>query len=275
MIKPFVKWAGGKQRLLKHIKPLLPKEINNFIEPFVGGGAVFLNVDYKKAIINDINKELILTYKIIKKDYKKLIEKLREFKEKDSYDFFTSLRKLDREPKFDNTEDVLKAARFIFLNKTCYGGLYRVNSKGHFNVPYAKNINGKKFFDEKNFQNVSKKLKNTRIYNKDYLKIFSLAKKGDFVFIDPPYLPSNEVKNTFNSYNKKTFTINDHKKLSLEISKLTKKGVWVMATNHSTSLVKKIYKNLNFIEIKVTRTISCSGQTKSGHKELIMTNYVL
>ncbi len=273
MAKPIVKWVGGKSRLLKHILPKLPNEFNTYIEPFVGGGALFFNLAPKKAIINDINSELINLYKVILKDKVKYFEKLEEFKKMDSEKFFYEIRSLDREANFIKKHNSInRAARFVYLNKTCYGGLFRVNSKGHFNTPYAKVINGKKIIDKNNTKAAIKILKNSKIYNTDYKKILQKAKPGDFVFIDPPYLPW-KTETTFTSYDKTSFGIKEHKELSKLIDKLTHNNIKVMVTNHATNLVKEIYKNLNFKKIKVTRTVSCDAKTKSGYYEYIMTNY--
>lgn len=273
-MKPFVKWVGGKSQLIPEIKKRLPKKINCFYEPFVGGGAVLFNVSAQKYVINDINAELIHTYKIIRDNVEILKKRLNLLSEEhnsspDSKEFYlmkrTEYNKLIGSEKYSSEF----ASLFIYLNKTSFNGIYRVNSKGLFNVPFntKKNIN---LYDEENLNQVSKFLKNVDIYNKDFEEVCFQAKPGDFVFFDSPYAP---LKNdSFESYTKEGFSKEDHIRLANLFKYLSKRGVNCMITNHNTEFVQELYKDFNQEVVNVKRLVNSVASNRIG-TEVIITNY--
>lgn len=275
-MKPFVKWVGGKSQLIPEIKKRLPKEINCFYEPFVGGGAVLFNVEAKKYVINDINSELIHTYEIVRDNLEILKKRLDLLSEEhnsvsEPKEFYlmkrTEYNKLIGSEKY-STEF---ASLFIYLNKTAFNGIYRVNSKGLFNVPFntKKSVN---LYDEENLNQVSKFLKNVDIHNKDFEEICSSAKPGDFVFFDSPYAP---LKNdSFESYTKEGFSKEEHIRLANLFKKLTSKGVKCMITNHNTEFIQELYKDFNQEVVNVKRLVNSVASNRIG-TEVIITNYEL
>ena len=196
--KPFLKWAGGKNRLFKHLKKFIPIKYNCYFEPFVGGGAVFFNLNPINSVINDLNNELINVYKIVKEEPKNLMKELDELQGKvNDKEFYYECR-----AKLPKT-NLKKAARTIFLNKTGFNGMYRVNSKGEFNIPFGDMKNAK-LYDRDNLLACSKTLDNALIQNGDYKKLLNLIKEGDFVYLDPPYVPLSKTS-SFTNYTKENF----------------------------------------------------------------------
>lgn len=271
-MKPFVKWVGGKSQVLDIINLLKPKEINKFIEPFVGGGAVFFNFAYNKAIINDINKELITTYEVIRDDSNDLINIL------DNWNNSQNLKDFYQELKFKDVNNLTKkelAARFIFLNKYGFNGIYRVNSKGQFNVPFA-NKSKTNLYDNTNITNIANYLKNNeiKILNNNYNKLLKSIEPGDFLFVDPPYYFSDS-KN-FNSYDVNKFTEQDQKKLLNFLKKAEKKGANWLLTNNDHPFIRKLYKNYFYFSVKTNRFINSNGQNRiNAANELFVLNYKL
>ncbi len=266
--KPFVKWAGGKRQLIDILINEIPEEFNTYIEPFVGGGALFFEIQPKKAIISDINKELINAYLVIKDHVYELIDSLR--KHKNEKDYFYKIRALNPE----ELTSVERASRFIYLNKTCFNGLYRENSKGQFNVPFGK-YKKPKILDEENLISVSEFLNNIeiQIFNKDYREVCQLAQKGDFIYLDPPYYPISKTA-SFTKYNKYDFTEEDQIKLSEVFKKLDKKGCYVMLSNSNTQFIKNLYKGYNIQELEANRAINCKGNRRKKEKvELLVKNF--
>lgn len=273
-MKPFLKWVGGKTRLYKHILPLVPEKFKNYHEPFFGGGAIFLKIsEDHKSFLNDLNKELIETYKQIKINKYDVISLLKKYRDEDSSQLFYELREKDRDGKLWNLTKPEIAARMIYLNHACYGGLYRVNSKGEFNVPYAKKINGKEILNEQNLNDWSKKLKNASLFNSDFEKfIKTKVKSGDFVFIDPPYFEWSASAN-FTSYTKEGFGYKDQLRLLECLRYIDSIGAKFILTNSGTNEVKEFYKEFNMKKVPVVRTISSKASTKSGYFEYIVYNY--
>ncbi len=266
---PFVKWAGGKRQLLSELDYSLPKTFNNYFEPFVGGGALFFHLKSKrivnKAILNDYNPDLVGVYKIVKNDVNALIKELASLKYKNNEETFYQIRK--EQP----SQPVKKAAQFLYLNKTAFNGLYRVNSKGKFNVPFGKYKNPK-ILDEKNLLAVSKALQIGEITCLDFEQAIEKAKKEDFVYFDPPYQPISKTSN-FTSYTTKDFTEKDQERLSQCFKKLDKKGCFVMLSNSYVPLIKELYKEFNQKIVMAGRTINCNGNGRGKIKELLITNY--
>lgn len=269
-IYPFLKWAGGKRQLLDEIKLRMPKNFNAYFEPFIGGGALFFELQPSNAYIGDINKELIHAYKIIRNNPNDIIKMIQNYDEhfntKESYYL---LREKYNQKILSNEYDVELAAIFIYLNKRCFNGLYRVNSKGEFNVPYNNKKNIKSISID-NIFNIAKLLKHTTIYNNDFETILLNAKKGDFVFLDSPY---DLISSTsFDSYTKDKFSINDHKRLAKLFKKLDEIGCYVILTNHNTKLINELYKEFRIETISVKRMINSDSKNRIG-EEVIITNF--
>ncbi len=260
---PFLRWAGGKTKLLPKLKKHLPKEFHNYYEPFLGGGALFFSIskNCRKAYLSDCNKDLILSYKAVKDSLDRLIEKLKfhqRYDSKSHYYFIRGMHHVIKEP-------ISRAARFIFLNRTCFNGLYRENQKGEFNNSYG---NRKFQLLPSKLRKCSLSLQDSKIECFDFAKI--KPKRGDFVYFDPPYF--KEKKNSFTRYTKQDFTIQDHIRLKKFTDKLTRKGVTWMLSNSDTSFIRELYSGCKIHRIKVTRHFCPTSQNKHTN-ELIIKNY--
>jgi DNA adenine methylase len=264
-VKPFVKWAGGKRQTIQEIKKRMPEKYNRYLEPFLGGGAVFFSLNFKSAVIGDINEELINTYNIIKNNIKDLIDSLK----KHYYDkeYYYEIRALNPQ-KLDEIE---RAGRFIFLNRTCFNGLYRVNKKGLFNVPFGR-YKSPLICDEKNLKLVSKKLKSVEIKCGDYKEIVSCAQKNDFIYFDPPYMPLTETSN-FVNYNKNGFSKTDQIELRDLFAALSNKGVFCLLSNSYTEEIINLYSEFNIDTIKAYRNINSRVEGRGKIKEVVIKNY--
>jgi DNA adenine methylase len=273
--KPFLKWAGGKTQLLDKIKALLPKEYNTYYEPFVGGGALFFNSLPDKAIISDYNNELITTYKCFSNnnDYLRLIEELELHQINHDEEYYYKVRELDRTVEYLSHPAYKIAARMIYLNKTCFNGLYRVNSKGYFNVPSGK-YDKANIFDRSLMDNIHNYISksNIRILQGDFEEVVSSAKKSDFVYFDPPYDTFDE-QNNFTSYTKESFDKNEQLRLSEVFKALDKKGVYLMLSNHNTRYINSLYKDFNIHIIPAKRFINSKAAGRGNVEEVIITNY--
>ena len=272
-IKPFVKWAGGKNGLINSLISFIPKNFNSYFEPFVGGGALFfylknLNIlNSKKIYLNDKNTELINAYKQIKINPNKLLEKLEILKNNHSKEYFYKIRNLDRDFDFYSLSEVFRAARFIYLNKTCFNGLCRYNAKGNFNTPIGSYKNPK-IYDKDLIFSVHKVLKNVSITNKDFEVVSLKAKKGDFVYFDPPYYPLNKTS-SFVSYTD-NFSANEQIRLYKLFKMLDCEGIKVLQSNSNTDFIKELYKDFEIIEVISKRAINCKGDKRGKITELII-----
>ena len=279
-IVPFVKWAGGKRQLLKEIVKKLPSKINTYYEPFVGGGALLFFLKHPQAVIFDTNTELINAYKVVKNKYKKLREYLILMEYGHSETFYKLIRQIDQNDKNDyrnlnmHDSDILKAARFIYLNKAGFNGLYRVNSQGFFNVPSSKKAKVKTH-EWPNIQTVSEYLSsnNIKILNQSFEKVISKIQKEDFVYFDPPYDYEKGIKG-FDSYQKETFGQNGQIKLANVCKELNKKRIKFMVSNHNTKLINNLYKEFNIYVLKAKRLIGGKGASRADVEEVLITNYV-
>ncbi len=273
--KPFVKWVGGKRQLLEQFRKLNlypPEKFDitkgRYFEPFVGGGAVFFDLLPQNGFLSDLNKELVVTYNTIKNDVEKLIISLK--KHKTDKEYFLKIRAQDT----NKLTDLAIASRFIFLNRTCFNGMYRVNSKGGFNVPFGKYTNPK-ICDAENLRRVSNALQNIEIKHQDYKAILKKAKKGDFVYFDPPYYPVSKTA-SFTSYTKESFLDKEQLELRDTFVELSNKGCFVMLSNSDTPFINKIYSNLKGIRInKVSagRAINSKASGRGKITEVLVTNY--
>ena len=272
-VAPFVKWAGGKRQLIPQIRERMPEKYNNYYEPFVGGGAVLFELQPANALINDINKALINTYNIICNEADAFLEAVNRLDEEmweDGKKYYYSLREHYNDKLMKSEYDVELAALFVFINKHCFNGLYRVNGKGLFNVPY--NNSRRTSADENVIREVSKYLKGVKIINGDFEEACKDAKKGDFVFIDSPYAPLNPT--SFESYTKEGFDIESHKRVAKLYDELTARGCYCMLTNHNTELINELYGNKGYkIDVvSVKRMINSDASNRVG-KEVIICNY--
>lgn len=274
-IKPFVKWAGGKTQLLDKIKELLPKTFNTYYEPFIGGGAVFFELTPNKAVISDYNDELIISYLSFKEEnqYKQMVDKIKEHEKNHNEDYYYKVRELDRSNYYNDIPDYEKAARLIYLNKACFNGLYRVNSKGYFNVPSGKK-KVVKAYQPKLFDDIHNYLKNAdiKILSGDFEVAVATAKKGDFVYFDPPY-DTFDDQNNFTTYTKESFGKEEQKRLANLFKELDKRGVYVMLSNHNTNYINELYINYNIHIVEARRNINSKGEGRAKVEEVIITNY--
>ena len=262
--KPILKWAGGKTQLLEHLLPKIPKEYNKYIEPFFGGGALFFALKPNNSIIADSNPELINLYRVIAKDVNSLISELKNLK--NEKDFFYDMRKKE----FSELSEIEAAARTIFLNKTAFNGLYRVNKKGQFNVPFGYYKNPK-ILDEDQLLAASKILKKTKILLGDFKDVLCKhAKKGDFIFLDPPYLPVSKYSD-FKRYTKEQFYEKDQISLANLVNKLSKKGCHILLTNSNHPLIHELYKDFNIDIYKTKRNINSKSTNRKG-EDIIVSN---
>ena len=272
-IVPFVKWAGGKRQLLSQIQERMPENYNHYFEPFVGGGAVFFLTQPSKALINDINKALINTYQRIcdsPKEFLSEVNKIDSEMWEDGKQYYYTIREHYNDKLMKSEYDVELAALFVFLNKHCFNGLYRVNGKGLFNVPYNNSrrvsVNGDSIIE------ISKYLQGITIIDGDFEDACRDARKGDFVFLDSPYAPLNPT--SFESYTKEGFDIESHKRLAKLYDELTTRGCYCMLTNHNTDLINELYGNKGYkIDVvSVRRMINSDAYNRVG-EEVIICNY--
>lgn len=265
-IRPFLKWAGGKTQLLKYLHLNLPKgSIDRYFEPFLGGGALFFSLQHKKTILSDSNEELINCYKVIKEQLNELLIKLQQHKNAEEY-FYTV-----RNQNVEEMDDVSRASRLIFLNRTCFNGLYRVNKSGKFNTPYGKYKNPK-IIDEENLRRVSTLLKSVTLISTDFENVTKLAQKKDFIYFDPPYLPVSQYAD-FKRYTKESFYEKDHIRLARLFKKLDKIGCYVMLSNSYTEFTMNLYKDYNVKTVFAKRLINKVSSSRGSIPELLITNY--
>ena len=274
--KPFVKWAGGKRQLISVLNENLPKSFGTYFEPFLGGGALLFNMltekNKQKCSISDLNSDLVLSYTTIRDRVDDLISSLKQhekYYKKDSKSYYYSIR--ESNPK----NEIEKTSRLLFLNRTCFNGLYRVNSKGKFNVPLGKYTNPN-IVNEDNLRSVSHILTSSKvkIQCRDFEAVLRDAKKGDLVYFDPPYQPITETAN-FTSYTNKNFTFDDLNRLADLCMKLDSKGCNVLLSNSNSKEVADIFssKSWKISKIKANRSINSNSNKRTGHFELLIKNY--
>ena len=269
-VAPFVKWAGGKRQLIPQIRERMPEKYNDYYEPFVGGGAVIFDLLPANALINDINKALINTYRTICNEpdaFLKEVNRLDNDMWEDGKKYYYSIREHYNDKLMRSEYDVELAALFVFINKHCFNGLYRVNGKGLFNVPY--NNSRRVSVDEDVIIATSEYLRRVTIIDGDFEQACKNAKKGDFVFIDSPYAPLNPT--SFESYTKEGFDIESHKRLAKLYDELTARGCYCMLTNHNTELINELYGNKDYkIDVvSVKRMINSDASNRVGEEVII------
>ncbi len=299
--KPFLKWAGGKTQLLEEFDKRLPwkisgsKTIKRYIEPFIGGGAMFFflnrKYDIEESFLFDINRELIIAYKVIQKDFKALLDKLNEIKYKHLqkpeymrkehyYEIRNQYNKQINDFNYSNFNEewIERVAYLIFLNKTCFNGLFRQNRKGEFNVPFGRYQNPS-IYDEKNIIAVNKALKDTKIFCGDFTDACKYIKKDSFVYLDPPYRPLNRTS-SFTNYAKDGFNDEDQIRLAQFFKEMDKKSAYLMLSNSDPKnkdindhFFDDLYKNYNISRIPAKRHINSDASKRGEINELIITNY--
>jgi DNA adenine methylase len=275
-LKPFIKYCGGKTRLLPYIIENLPtKEFKNYFEPFVGGGSVLFGLKSKDNqyncnrtyTISDINESLMNCYETIKNNVNSLVNELSKDKYKNEQDNYYNARKRFNEIKFNETLDsVEKAALFIYLNKCGYNGMYRENSKGEFNIPFGK-MKNPKICDTSLLRNVNNNLQNVHVECCEYTSILELVEKDDFVYLDPPY------HETFTDYTNNKFGEDEQRKLKEFIDILTEKNVNVMLSNSATDFIKELYKDYKQINLTIKYSLGGKGADRGEKQELLIVNY--
>lgn len=267
----FVKWAGGKGQLLEQFEKFYPKNIGGYLEPFLGSGAVFFSIRKKhkpdKIVLSDNNNELVNCYLIVRDNLDELIELLKIHKIKHNKEYYYNIRDLNT----DKLSEVEKAARLLYLNKTCFNGLYRVNSKGKFNVPIGsyKNPN---IVNDTTLRTASLLLQNVIIKAQSFEKILDDAEKGDFVYLDPPYHPLSKTA-SFTGYTSDAFSEKSQKVLAEVYKKLDEKGCLLMLSNSDTEFIRKMYNGFDIYEVKARRAINCDGTKRGLINEIVVLNY--
>lgn len=271
MCKPVIKWVGGKRQLINELKSFLPKKYNRYFEPFIGGGALFFSLKHKNSFISDYNHELTNLYTIIKEQPTKLIEDLK--KHKNTEEYYYNMRALDRDAKrYKRISAIKKASRFIYLNKTGFNGLYRVNKSGQHNVPYGKYKNPK-WIDEENILECSKLLADTEIQTGDFEIIKEHIQKGDLIYFDPPYVPLN--KTSFTSYTHNGFDNDMQIRLKNLCDYINSIGAYFMLSNSYTDYILDLYKDYNIQTVMANRAVNCKATGRGKIKEVVVLNYNL
>ncbi|MCL7451472.1 MAG: DNA adenine methylase [Anaerolineae bacterium] len=276
-VTPFVKWAGGKGQLLAQFEAHLPVRFEAYVEPFVGGGALFFHLynqgllDGKRAVLIDQLEELINCYRVVQGQVEELIAELQRHEPyKTDADHYYTVRAWDRRPDYAQRSDVERAARFIFLNRTCYNGLYRVNRRGQFNVPFGRYRNPK-VCDVQNLQAASRALQDVTLIVGDFDRCLEVATGADLVYLDPPYHPLSSTAN-FTSYTSAGFGLEDQRRLARVFEALDRRGCQVMLSNSDTPFVQGLYEGYEQTEFQAIRPISSKGDGRGAISELLITN---
>lgn len=273
LVAPFLKWVGGKRQLMPSIVDLLPENIKdlNYVEPFIGGGAVLFHLQPKNAIINDFNIELINVYNVIKNNLNELIVDLK--RHENNADYFYQIRGLDRTEDFVNLTSIQRASRVIYLNKTCFNGLYRVNNAGEFNAPFGRYKNPN-IVNEPTLKAVNKYLNsnNVIIKNGDYADVLLDVNENSFVYLDPPYHPISESSN-FTGYIQGGWDMFDQIRLREFCDQLNERGIKFLLSNSSAPLIGEQYENYSITTVKANRTINSNGADRGEVNEFLIRNY--
>jgi DNA adenine methylase len=281
--RPFIKWAGGKGQLLPELSRRLPRSFRRYHEPFVGGAALFFHLHNggrlrEGATLSDYNSELIVCYEVIRDDVESLITALRwHHQRRLDGEYFKQIRNWDREPGFEKRSKIERAARTIFLNRTCYNGLYRLNRKGQFNAPFGYYKNPL-ICDPENLRAVSLALRSVELRVEDFGAVLERAEPGDLVYFDPPYVPVSATA-SFTHYTGQTFGPEDQRRLAEVFAGLADRGVYVMLSNSSTPLSSELYANnrraVSTSVVLASRKINCDGRKRGSVEELIVCGYDL
>lgn len=265
--KPFIKWAGGKWQLMPVLRPHFPsfQKVANYFEPFLGGGALFFYTQHPRSVLTDGNRELIELYTVVRDDVENLINALKKHKNNEEY-YYNLRARLS-----SDLDPIQKASRFIYLNKTCYNGLYRVNSKMQFNVPFG-NYKNPLICDVEGLRAASYALKHALLVAADFEQATSFASFHDFVYFDPPYQPISKTS-SFTSYTAQKFDDREQIRLATLFRDLDHKGVFVLLSNSNTPLMRELYSGYDIIEIQANRAINCKAGGRGKITELLIKNY--
>ena len=267
--RPFLKWAGGKGQLLGQLGKRVPASYNRYIEPFLGGGALYFSLQPKTAYLSDLNPDLINCFEVVRSHLPALIEELKKYRY--DRDMYYAVRALDREPGYAQTSPVCRAARFIYLNKTCFNGLFRVNSKGHFNVPFGA-YKDPTILDITNLTACGEALKSAILKTGTFEDIVEIAEEGDFVYFDPPYAPASNTAD-FTQYVSGGFDESCQEVLLLTCLKLHQKGVKWMLSNSNTPIIQELYRGFKAETVEAGRSINSRADKRGPILELIIRNY--
>jgi DNA adenine methylase len=277
---PFVKWAGGKAQLLSQLEPFFPAGFERYVEPFVGGGAVFFHfyrqgrLSGKPSLLIDSLEDLIDCYRAVQNRVEDLIGELQRHEaNKHDKEYFYEVRAWDRAPDYAQRDEIERAARFLFLNRICYNGLYRVNRRGEFNVPFGRHRNPT-ICAADNLRAVSQALQGVVLLAGDFTLCLETAAPGDFVYLDPPYDPLSDTAN-FTSYTSNDFGAADQQRLAELFRSLDRRGCQVMLSNSSTQFIRDLYAGYEQIEVQANRAISSKGNARGPIPELLVVNYSL
>ncbi|MCR4890654.1 MAG: DNA adenine methylase [Lachnospiraceae bacterium] len=269
---PVLKWVGGKRQLLDSLSPLLPKQITSYCEPFVGGGALLFHLQPEKALINDINSDLIRVYLVIKENVQELIEELKNYRNES--DFFYSVREWDRDKeKYSSLTDIQKAARILYLNKTCYNGLYRVNKAGEFNAPFG-NYHNPNIVNEQVLLAVSAYFNEAQVSfsSLDYEEVLSQVDNDCFVYLDPPYDPVSQTS-SFTGYAKAGFSKEDQIRLRESCDQLDRRGIRFMLSNSATPFILDQYSAYHITLVQAKRAVNSVASGRGEVDEVVVRNY--
>lgn len=272
-LKPFTKWVGGKRQLLPQLHELMPKQFNRYFEPFIGGGALLFSLAPDNAVINDLNADLANVYRMVKNKPKELLDILEKHAANNTKEYYLAIRQLDRSDAINQLSDVEKAARILYMLKVDFNGLYRVNKKGEFNVPYGRYKNPK-IADYETIMSASNYFNkaDVKILNGDFSKAVKDAQTGDFVYFDPPYVPVT-LTSAFTSYTAEGFNLKEQERLRDLFFSLDKRGVKVMLSNSDVPTVRELYKDANIHSVEANRFINSKSDKRGKVGEVIITNY--
>lgn len=273
LLQPFLKWAGGKRQLLPKLREQIPRNFKRYHEPFIGAGALLFDLQPERANISDANAELINCYRVIRDHAEILLKTIRKHTNTSTY--FYELRELDRLPAYETLSDVERASRIIFLNKTCYNGLFRVNRRGHFNAPFGDYQNPL-IVNEKVICAVSKYLNNKqiRIAEEDFSVACARAKEGDFIYLDPPYDPISDTA-SFTGYNFGKFDRDEQQRLKSAIDDLTRRNCKILLSNSGTDFIKELYADYTVVHVEASRNINSVGTGRGKINEFLIRNYAI
>lgn len=272
LVAPVLKWVGGKRQLLETFEPLLPSKITTYYEPFVGGGALLFHLQPNVAYVNDINPDLIRVYTVIKENVEALIAELEKFE--NTAEYFYSVRDWDRDKaQYSALTDVQKAARVLYLNKTCFNGLYRVNNAGEFNSPFG-NYRNPNIVNAPVLRAVSAYFNSADIHlsSMDYSEILNDIPTGAFVYLDPPYDPISETA-SFTGYSKGGFSKNDQIELRKCCDKLTERGIKFMLSNSATEFILEQYASYHITTVQAKRAVNSVATKRGDVEEVVVRNY--
>lgn len=275
LVSPILKWVGGKRQLLDSILPLIP-EYTTYYEPFVGGGAVLFHTQPKKAVINDSNEELINIYTVIKEEPEALISLLEKHRQENSQEYFYEVRALDRDrERYSELTAAQRAARIIYLNKTCYNGLFRVNRAGEFNSPWGKYKNPN-ITNETTIRAMSHYLNKAKVTVMcgDYREALKGLRKGAFVYLDPPYMPISS-SSSFTGYTAEGFGVMEQKELKKQCVLLNKKGIKFLLSNSCCEFIEDLYKDFIVERVSAKRAINAKAEGRGVIDEVLVRNYEL